>query len=388
MKLHRWLFIPLCFFWTISAFSSAKEVGLKEKIGQMLMIGFEGSALKSGDAIVQAILSQDIGGVILFDYNFKTQTFNHNIQSPQQLKKLTEDLQHYAKEAAKDHQNDLYPLLIGMDYEGGERGTRLKETHGFPKTLPAAELGKLSEKEVHIYAEQMSDTLKKAGVNLNFAPVVDVNTNPDNPVIGKIKRSFSEDPEKVVQYASIFSKAYRDQDIACAYKHFPGHGSSMGDSHEGFVDVTNTWKALELIPYEKLLNQPTGCQMVMIAHVVNSKLDKKAVPATLSSEIIQQLLRKQLNFKGLVVTDDMQMKSIIDHYGLAEALRLTVNAGADILIFGNQLVSAPQNPREVIDIIYQDVKAGHIPESRIQEAYERIMKLKNRLRVRQDKIDL
>lgn len=380
MKLNRWLFILLCFFWTIT--TSAKEVGLKEKIGQMLVIGFEGVTLKPNDPIIQAISSQQIGGVILFDYNFKTQTFDRNIQSPQQLKQLTGDLQRYAIDAAKIHQNNLYPLLVSIDYEGGERGTRLKESHGFPKTLPAAELGKLSKKEVQVYAEQMSDTLKQAGVNLNFAPVLDVNVNPDNPVIGKIKRSFSNDPEKVAKYAAIFSKTYEDHGILCAYKHFPGHGSSTGDTHEGFVDVTQTWKALELEPYKKLLNQSNGCQGVMVAHVVHSGLDAKGLPSSLSSEIIQKLLRKQLNFEGVVITDDMQMKAIIDHYGLPDALRLAVNAGADILVFGNQLVAAPQNPQEVIEIIYQDVKAGRIPESRIQAAYERIMKLKNSLRVK------
>ncbi len=369
-------------FWCLgSGEVFGKTVTLKEKIGQMIIIGFEGLSIKPNDPIVKAILSQQIGGVILFDYDFNTQTFNRNIQTPEQLRRLTCDLQTYAKKAAKRKGNALYPLFISVDYEGGVRGTRLQKRHGFARTLSAAELGKLSKASVRRYANQMADTLSKSGINLNFAPVLDVNVNPSSPAIGKVKRSFSADPEVVVQYAEIFSKAYQDRGIICAYKHFPGHGSAAGDTHEGFVDVTKTWKSLELKPYEMLLKQPFACPMVMVAHVVHSKLDKQGLPASLSSSVIQGLLRKTLNFNGVVVTDDLQMKAIINHYGLVEALRLTVNAGADILVFGNQLTSTPQDPKKIVDLLYAEVKAGEIPESRIQEAYDRIIKLKKRVRV-------
>ena len=353
----------------------AKEVTLKEKIGQMLIIGFKGTELHSDDVIVKAILTQQIGGVILFDYDFQTKTFDHNIKNPVQLKHLTQQLQNYAHQAATNQQNNLTPLFISIDYEGG-KVNRLKENYGFPKTLSAAELGQRTLAEAAQYAEQMAATLANLGININFAPVIDVNVNPDNPVIGKLGRSFSSDPQKVIEYAAIFSKAYHAHGILCAYKHFPGHGSSTDDTHAGFVDITQTWKAYELDPYKQLLQQPGACSMVMTAHVVHYGLDSKGYPASLSAAITKELLRGSLNFNGVVITDDMQMKAIADHYGLADAIRLAINAGADMFIFGNQLGTTPQDPQHIVDMIYTDVMTGKISENRINEAYQRIMQLK------------
>lgn len=349
---------------------------LKNKIGQMLIVGFQGAELKPGDPIVQAIQSQNIGGVILFDYNYQTQTYDHNIRSPQQLKTLTQQLQNYTKQAASAHGTTLLPLIISVDYEGG-KVNRLKENDGFPKTKSAAEIGRGSLQEAQRYADQMAKTLQGAGVNLNFAPVLDVEVNPNNPIIGKLDRSFSNDPQKVIEYAAIFSKAYQKHGILCAYKHFPGHGSSTGDTHAGFVDVTHTWqKEKELAPYQRLLQEPYHCPVVMTAHVVNDDLDNNGYPASISEKITTGMLRKELNFDGVVITDDMQMKAITDNYGLKEAVVLAINAGADMMIFGNQLVSKPQDPQQIVDIIYQAVQTGQISEARIDEAYQRIMKLK------------
>lgn len=344
----------------------------------MLMIGFKGTELHSDDAIVRAILAQQIGGVILFDYDFPTKTYDHNIKDPQQLKNLTAELQAYTQKAAIKNKNNLTPLFIGIDYEGG-RVNRLKEKYGFPKTLSAVDISLLSKDQAKDYARQMAITLKNEGINLNFAPVVDVNINPDNPVIGKLGRSFSSDPKKVIEYAALFSKAYADQGVLCAYKHFPGHGSSTGDTHAGFVDVTQTWKESELQPYQQLLQQSVSCPAVMTAHIVHTGLDKNGYPASLSKAITQKLLRDQIDANVLVVTDDLQMKAITDHYGVNEAVRLAVNAGADILVFGNQLQSTWQDPKEIIDIIYQDVMTHQISEQRINDAYQRIMKLKKQL---------
>ena len=357
----------------------AQEVTLKDKIGQMLVIGFKGTELSSDDAIVRSILAQRIGGVILFDYDFQTKTFEHNIKNPQQLKRLTEQLQKYANQAAATNKNNLTPLFISIDYEGG-KVNRLKESYGFPKTVSAADIGFGTYEQATQYAQQMAKTLKEEGINLNFAPVLDVTVNLDNPVIGKLDRSFSNDPQKVVDYAAIFSKAYQDHGILCAYKHFPGHGSSTGDTHAGFVDVTQTWKEYELEPYKQLLQQSYGCSIVMTAHVIHYGLDSKGYPASISAAMTKELLREKLNFDGVVITDDLQMKAITDNYGIGDAVRLAVNAGADILIFGNQLVSTPQDPQQIVDMIYQDVMAGKISESRINEAYQRIMKLKSKLK--------
>jgi beta-N-acetylhexosaminidase len=351
----------------------AQEIPLKEKIGQMLLLGFKGTELQASDTIVQAILNHQIGGVILFDYDFATKTFQHNIRNPEQVAKLTAQLQDYNRQASPT----AAPLLIGVDYEGG-KVNRLKENNGFPKTLSAADLAKLSLSEAAQYAAQMAETLTQAGINLNFAPVVDVDINPDSPAIGRVGRSFSSDPNVVADYAAVFAKAYYEHGILCSYKHFPGHGSAAGDTHHGFVDVTKTWQVTELEPYKSLLLNPNGCELVMTAHVVNYNLDSAGYPASLSKQITQDLLRDKLNFQGAVITDDLQMKAIADNYSIPEAVRLAVNAGADILVFGNQLAN-PQNPQEIIDLIYNDVQNGQIAASRIDEAYQHVMALKEKL---------
>src|SRR5579871_4317916 len=183
----------------------SNEVTLQQKIGQMILVGFKGLTLKPEDPIVHAILAQTIGGVILFDYDCQTHKAagERNIQSPEQVKALTSQLQTYAKDAARMKQNDLSCLFISIDYEGG-KVNRLKESYGFPKTQSAAEIGKGSFENAKQEAERMAATLKSSGINLNFAPVLDVNVNPLNPIVGKLDRSFSSDPQKVVEYAEIF----------------------------------------------------------------------------------------------------------------------------------------------------------------------------------------
>lgn len=352
----------------------AQEVSLKQKIGQMLMLGFKGIELHPYDPIVQAILKQQIGGVILFDYDKPTNTFSRNIQNPTQLANLTQQLQNYSQQAAKNNKA-VYPLLIAIDYEGGQVN-RLKESYGFPKALSAQEMGQGSYQQAKQYAQTMAATLKQSGINLNLAPVVDINVNPNNPIIGKLGRSFSSDPQQVIFEAAIFSKIYQDNHIACTYKHFPGHGSSTADTHLGFVDITATWQAAELLPYTTLLKENYHCPIVMTGHVVHTGLDSQSLPASLSKAITTNLLRQQLNFQGVIITDDLQMRAITDYYGLNDAVILAINAGADILVFANQQVSVAQDPSTLVDMIYQAVRTGLIPENRIIEAYQHITLLK------------
>jgi beta-N-acetylhexosaminidase len=365
-RLSTIIIIFCTLFFSIVGNAATKEPTLKQKIGQMLLIGFKGTELQPTDSIVTALLAQRIGGVVLFDYDAQTKTYDRNIKNPQQLKHLTEQLQSYTKQAATSNHNTLYV-------------NRLKEEYGFSKTLSAAELGRGSYDQAREYAQQMAETLQQAGVNIDFAPVLDVNVNPSNPIIGKKDRSFSADPNKVTNYAEIFAQAFHDHGIICVYKHFPGHGSSTGDTHLGLVDVTKTWQDSELNPYKELLAKPDGCPMVMTAHVVHYGLDSKGYPASLSAAITTDLLRKKLKFNGVVITDALQMKAIADNYGVPQAVRLAILAGADILIFDNQLAAKLQDPQEVIDIIYHDVMTGAIPRSRIDESYRRIMNLKKQL---------
>jgi beta-N-acetylhexosaminidase len=377
MKSFFSLLISLCFF-IGSPVNATSEVRLRDKIGQMLLIGFDGKKINAQSPVVTAIEKNNIGGVILFDYDYLTKTYDRNIESPEQVKQLNSDLQYFTLQGNLKHHRPKLPLLISVDYEGG-KVNRLGEQYGFPRTISAAEVGKRNFVEAESIAESMAQTLYEAGFNLNFAPVLDVNVNPDNPVIGKKERSFSSDPTTVSNYASIYSRHFLNQKTQCAYKHFPGHGSSTKDSHLGFVDVTDTWLAYELDPYQQLLNSNESCGVVMTAHIVNRQLDESGLPATLSSTILTQLLRNQLNFKGVIITDDMQMKAISDNYGLEQALVLAINAGADMLVFGNNLSVEPQDPEQLINIIEAKVLSGEINPERINDAYQHIRTLKQSL---------
>jgi len=352
---------------------------LRDKIGQMLIVGFNGKEINNQSPIVKAINEENIGGVILFDYDYQTKKFDRNIENPTQVKKLNEDLQNTAYQANVSHHRPNLPLLISIDYEGGPV-SRLRESYGFPATLSAAEIGKKSLLKAEQAAETMSKTLEYAGFNLDFAPVMDINVNPANPVIGKKERSFSNDPVTVYGYASVFSKSFLSHGIQCAYKHFPGHGSAKNDSHLGFVDVTHTWSRKELLPYLFLQGDQHHCGMIMTAHIVNRQLDDSGLPATLSSKILTDILRKKLAFDGVIITDDMQMKAISDHYTLEQSVTMAINAGADMLIFGNQLSEKPQDAKQVIDIIEAKVMTGEISQSRIDDAYQRILTFKRTIK--------
>ena len=346
----------------------------------MLIIGFDGKKVNSDSAIVKAIQQSCIGGVILFDYNLSSHKFDKNIQNPKQVARLTKSLQRYAAQATQCAKHQPLPLFISIDYEGGAV-TRLKQRYGFPKTLSAREISQLTVTQAKGYAKKMAETLQRAGINLNFAPVSDVNVNPKNPIIGKLHRSFSADPDTVIKFASIFVQQYKAHNILCAFKHFPGHGSSTTDSHKGFVDVSHTWKTEELRPYQMLIPSSSNCHFIMAAHIVNTQLDPKGYPATLSKTMLTDILRKQLKFKGIIITDDMQMKAITDKYGLEEAVILAINAGANMLIFGNQLVAKAQDPNVIINLIYQNVQNHKISKMRINQAYKHIVNVKRRMRL-------
>lgn len=370
----------LLFIWYISATlaSDLPEPSLREKIGQMLVLGFDGTEINDQSRIVKAIEQDNIGGVILFDHNDSKKNFDKNISSKAQVTKLNQDLQFITEQSNLKHKRPQLPLLISVDYEGGHV-SRLNERYGFPPTLSAAEVGKGGIKTAEREAAAMAKNLKEAHFNLDFAPDLDVNVNPENPVIGKKERSFSNNPYQVLKFASIYTHYFLQQRIQCAYKHFPGHGSSTKDSHLGFVDTTDTWIPYELIPFQKLIESREACGMIMTAHTINRQLDPSGLPTTLSHKILTHLLRQELHFKGVVITDDLQMKAISDNYGLEKAVVLAINAGADMLLFGNNLPIHTQDSKQVIDLIESKVKSGEINKKRIDEAYNRILILKKSL---------
>jgi beta-N-acetylhexosaminidase len=339
---------------------------LAVKIGQMLMIGFRGLSITEAPGIVVDIRKHHIGGVVLFDYDVPTKSPVRNISSPEQLSKLTLELTGLSE----------IPLLIAIDQEGG-KVNRLKSSKGFPPSVSAAHLGALDNRDSTTRAALgTAATLKKMHIPMNLAPVVDLNVNPDNPVIGKLGRSFSADPKIVTRHATLTANALRQEGVIPTLKHFPGHGSSSTDTHKDFTDVTESWKQEELDPYRTMIAAGYS-DAVMTAHVFNAKLDS-LYPATLSKKVLDGILRNKLGFRGVIVSDDMQMKAISDHYGLEEAIRLALDAGVDILLFGNNTAYDPDITEKATKIIHKLVKNGTLDNSRIDRSYRRIMALKER----------
>jgi beta-N-acetylhexosaminidase len=337
---------------------------LRQMAGQMVMVGFRGLAADEWPQAEEQIRGTGIGGVILFDYDVPSGTAVRNVSSPEQVRRLVGDLQLLAPT----------PLLVAIDQEGG-RVNRLKERFGFPPTLSAASLGRVNDTILTArQALQTAELLASLGITMNFAPVVDVNSNRDNPIIGKIERSFSPDPQEVALHAAAVVRAHRQSGVLTALKHFPGHGSSTADSHKGFVDVTGTWSDSELLPYRKLISEGLA-DAVMTAHIVNDRLDPGR-PATLSRPILQGVLRDRLGFEGVIVSDDLQMGAIREHYGFEEAVAMALDAGVDLLVFGNNSVYDPEIGSRAVEVIVRLVSAGTIPRERIEASWSRIMKLK------------
>ena len=322
----------------------------------MLIVGFAESNVTQDSKIIKQIQKYDLGGVILFDREYKDRTKPKNILSKTQLKELTSKLQSFSNKA----------LLISVDQEGG-RVARLKKRHGFSAIPSAKTVANIDEEGARIIYAKLARELQESGVNCNLAPVVDLEANPKNSVIVGLERSFG-DAQSATKYARIVIDELKKRKVLSVLKHFPGHGSSEGDSHLGFVDVSDTWSGKELKPYRELI-QENRVDMIMSAHVFNRYLDKK-YPATLSYKINQELLRDDLGFDGVIVSDDMQMGAITQNYSLKDAVTLAINSGVDMLIFGNQLEE--QNLDELIEIIYAQVKSGAIEYKRIKEANRRV----------------
>lgn len=329
-------------------------------------MGFSGRVIDDQRPIAQELAKEGLGGVLLFDYDLAKQCPGKNLLDQGQIKQLTQQIKHYGGEKG------LLPF-IAIDYEGGAVD-RLKYIEGCPKTKKPDELGKLSDEALRSEVRKMAKTLQALGFNLNFAPVVDLNLNEELGIIGKLGRGFSAEPAQVARVAKIFVDIFAEEGILCSYKHFPGHGSARGDTHQGFVDVTETFQPKELEPYALLLARQKRPVMIMTAHVINRQLDPEGLPATLSQPILTGLLRHELGFSGVIISDDLQMQAIANHYSVDDALCLTINAGADMLIFANQLGSITAT--EVIDRIEKLVHANRIEKSRIEQAYQRILHLK------------
>lgn len=346
-------------------------ITLREQIAQMLIMGFSGTAIDDANPIKNGLSEDGIGGVLLFDYDLANNRSGKNLVDQTQIKKLTKQLNECAQRSASAQAG--LPLFIALDYEGGAVD-RLKHIEGCGATLAPRDLAELPSEKFHSEVKKMAAMLKSLGFNLNFAPLVDLHLDESSGIIGKLGRSFSAEPQRVAELAEQFVEQFAEYGIACSYKHFPGHGSALGDTHQGFVDVTDTFQMKELDPYRLLLRNNQLPVMVMTAHVINRQLDQTELPATLSEVILTGLLRQELGFDGVIVSDDLQMHAISQYYSIDEALKRTINAGANLLIFANQLGEITAS--EVIDRIEQLVLSGAINPSHIEHSYQRISRLK------------
>ncbi len=340
-----------------------EQDSLDIKIGQMLMVGFGGTAIEANDPLLAEIEKGHVGGVLLFEKNIDS------VDSYHRLKNLTFTMQ----------QKATVPLFMAIDQEGG-RVNRLKTKYGFPASVTAAYLGRLDNQDSTLYyAQTTAATLAGLGFNVNFAPILDLASNPENPIIAKVERSYSADPQMVAKHAAITIKAHTRQHVLTVGKHFPGHGSSKADTHKGMADVTNTWQENELEPYRLLIEQGL-LHGVMSAHIVNQHLDTLGLPGTLSQTILEGILRQRLGYDGVVFSDDMQMHAITKYYGVEKALELGINAGLDVVIFSNNITASKDRNYEFLhSLLKKLVMEGKIKRERIDQSYRRITKLKKEL---------
>ncbi len=343
-------------FFVVVSFVYAK-VSDKE-IANLFILGFYGTSAKVGTQI-HSDICKGLGGVILFGKSPVQRGAIKNFATKKQLQKLIYELKSCNTKP-----------FIAIDQEGGAV-ERVKFTH-YPSAKVVAKKGSKFAKKTYL---AMAKELHELGFNLNFAPVADVAINPKNRVIVKWGRSFGN-VDEVIKYDSIFIDAMHQFNIATTLKHFPGHGSSFSDTHKGFVDVSFTWQEKELLPYKVLKNKTDA---VMVAHIFNKNLDPK-YPASLSKKIVTNLLKEQIGFRGVVISDDLQMGAIRKYYGLKEVIAKSLNAGVDVMLFANQVSpSKVIHLDTLIKITKELLKEKRVSEARIKEANQKINQLKARL---------
>ncbi len=343
----------------------ALAVSLQTMAGQMVMVGFQGKTVSDAgvQAVAEDIAAGRVGGVLYL---------RTNVSGLEALRTINDRF------LAAGGQTKP---LIALDQEGGAI-ERLTSDIGFREIPSAARVaaGQSVEQAGRTYG-QMAASLAALGFNTNLGPVVDLNINPDNPIIARYGRSYGAQTGEVVAYAGSFIDAHRRAGVLTALKHFPGHGSSRADSHEGFVDITRYWQARELDPYRALIAKGQ-VDMIMTAHLFHAQFAGSGdaqLPATLSVNWIEGVLRHQLGYDGVVISDDMEMGAIRSHFSLEESVVLAVSAGVDILLFSNTANYRTSLAREVVDILVSRAEADPAFRARIEQSYGRIMRLKQAL---------
>ena len=341
---------------------SAARAQLRAMIGQMLVIGFPGTSVREEwpSRIAAMIGRGEIGGVLLL---------GDNIESPEQLRALTRALRGAGR---------MLPPLIAVDQEGGAV-QRLSPYKGF-LGLPAAKTvaGMDVETAYALYAAQARQ-LAAEGITVNFGPVVDLDLNPDNPIIGRLARSYGNGPEVVASFARAFVAAHRAAGVLTAAKHFPGHGSGDSDPHDRAVNPASRWQKQELAPFRSLIKEEPRVPMVMVGHLIIDGFSDGDAPASLSRRAVDGVLRKELAFDGLIITDDLDMAAVRERYGKEAAFVRAAGAGSDLLLSANRAGPDRDLVEKVTRALVSAVEDGRISRAQIEASYRRIAAAKRSL---------
>jgi beta-N-acetylhexosaminidase len=336
---------------------------LTPELGQLLLVGFDGTEGPDNRELHALVCETRVGGVLLF---------GRNVVDAAQVTRLTAWITAHADGCG------VARPLIAVDAEGG-RVMRLAPRAGYVPTPPAQELGDQHDTALtELEARRIGRMLREAGITWDLAPVVDVGYNPANPVIVGTGRSYGASPLHVASHARAFMRGLRAEGVLNSLKHFPGHGSSFTDSHAGFVDVSATANPdLELLPYRLLLRERIA-DSVMTAHVFNRHLDRR-YPATLSHATVTGLLRRDIGWDGVVVSDDLRMGAIEQHYGLADATVLALEAGVDVLLIAEDRLADGRSAALIARTAIRTALAdGRLAQARVREALAHVAALRRR----------
>ena len=329
-----------------------ENMTLEEKIGQMLLVGMEGYDMN--DSITELIKSYNVGGIILY---------GKNVKDGRQLLSLTNSLKN-------TNSSNKIPLFISVDEEGGSVSRNPKEI----KKLPTArDIGKTENTDLAFEAGKLlGKTVKAFGYNMDFAPVLDIDSNPLNPVIRD--RAFGQTAEIVSAMGIGVFKGIKEEGVIPVIKHFPGHGDTITDSHIGLPVITHSWERLnnfEIVPFKHAIDN--GADVVMVAHILLLQIDQE-YPASMSDVVITNILRDRLKFQGVIITDDMTMGAIEENYNIDEAAVQSVKAGADIVLVGHN----HENSVKVFNALKEGVEKDNISIDKIDKSVYRILKLKEK----------
>lgn len=344
-------------FW-LSSLKEKREIenqinsmNLDEKVGQLVISGFKGETIS--EELKELIEKSHIGGVILF---------SSNIKDSNQLIELTNSIKDI------NSISDGIPIFISVDQEGGRVSRLPKDIEKFPSAAHIGDHG--DENYSYKVGNTLGQVIKTFGFNLNFAPVLDVASNPENKVIGD--RAFGDNEDLVRRMGLQFMNGLRSSNVISVVKHFPGHGDTKEDSHYELPYLNHHKErldAIEFVPFKKAIDD--GTDGIMVSHIVLKNIDNKN-PATMSKAVVTDILRKEFNYEGVIFTDDINMGAIANNYLLRDAVIKTIDAGVDVIVSSKGV----EDTKFIIEIIKDALKKGDISEERIKESLNRILKLK------------